>query len=76
MPKRKTATTGIREPRVSRTRSRASLAALKREPKAAASHAALARQARSAARKRGPAARHAAAVKAVRTKRREGVLPG
>src|ERR1044072_9322602 len=36
------------------TRSRASRAALKKEPKAAASHTALARQARSSAVKRGP----------------------
>jgi len=53
---------------VSRRRSRAITSALKREGHAAASKGALARQAKSAARKRGPAARSAAARKAVRTK--------
>ena len=66
---RGTAKTGIHKPEVSRTRARASLRALKREPHAAASPGAIARQARSAARKRSPAQRHAAAMKAVRTKR-------
>ena len=49
-------------------RSRAIEKALKRESRAAASPEALARQARQAARRRGPAARKAAAKKAVRTK--------
>jgi len=49
-------------------RSRATLAALKREGRSAASRQALARQAKSAARRRSPAARRAAAQRAVRTK--------
>jgi hypothetical protein len=49
-------------------RSRAVTGALKREGRTAASRKSLARQARSAASARGPAARHRAAVKAVRTK--------
>jgi len=54
----------------SRTRSRASLGALKHERRRAASPTALARQAKSSARKRGPKARRAAARKAARTRRR------
>ena len=50
------------------TRSRAVEGALKREGHSAVSHAALARQARSSARRRGATARHRAAQKAVRTK--------
>ena len=53
---------------VSPRRARAILGALKREPHAAASKTALARQAKSAARKRPAAERSAAARKAVRTK--------
>lgn len=49
-------------------RSRAVKSALKREGKAAASPAALSRQASSAARKRSAADRHRAAMKAVKTK--------
>ena len=49
-------------------RSRAISAALKREGSSAASHTALSRQAHASARKRGPEARHQAAMKAVRTK--------
>ena len=49
-------------------RSRATQGALKREGSAAASHRALARQAKSSARTRGPADRSRAARKAVRTK--------
>jgi len=49
-------------------RSRAVERALKREGHAAASGPALARQARSVAKRRGPAARRASAAKAVRTK--------
>ena len=49
-------------------RSRAVHAALRREGRAAASAPALARQARQAAARRGPRARTAAAMKAVRTK--------
>jgi hypothetical protein len=53
----------------SRTRSRATLRALKREPRGAASREALARQARQAARTRGPEARKAAARKAAATRK-------
>jgi len=49
-------------------RSKATTQALKREGKSAASPRAISEQAKSSARKRGPAARHRAAVKAVRTK--------
>src|SRR5688572_13154062 len=52
----------------SSTRSRATLRALKREGRSAASHGALARQARSTAQRRSPADRSAAARKAARTK--------
>lgn len=54
----------------SRTRSRATSGALKKEGKSAASHRALSRQAKTAARKRGPSSRHQAAVKAGRTRSR------
>jgi hypothetical protein len=54
--------------KVSRTRARAVKRALRREGHSAASHAALAKQARSTARRRGPAKRSAAARKAVATK--------
>jgi len=57
---------GHRKP--SRTRSRAIVHALKREPRGAATRRALARQARQAARRRGPAARKRAARKAMATK--------
>ena len=53
---------------VSRKRSRAVTAALKREGHSAASHSALAEQARLAASRRTPAKRSAAARKAARTK--------
>ncbi|HEV8580464.1 MAG TPA: DUF6496 domain-containing protein [Thermoanaerobaculia bacterium] len=53
---------------VSRTRSRATTEALKHEGHAAASHTALARQARTAAKKRTAAERSAAARKAAKTK--------
>jgi hypothetical protein len=43
---------------------------LKREGHSAASHQSLSKQARTAARKRTPAARHSAAMKANRTKKR------
>jgi hypothetical protein len=49
-------------------RSQAMLRKLKREGTASASHLALSRQAHRAAEKRGPAKRHQAAMKAVRTK--------
>jgi len=51
-------------------RSRAARTALKREGHAAASHKSLAKQGRSVAQRRGSAARHSSARKAVRTKRR------
>ena len=62
-----------RKRKPSAKRSRATLGALKREGHSAASHQSLARQARSAARKRGPAARHQAAAKALRTKGKAGL---
>jgi hypothetical protein len=52
----------------SRTRSRASLKALRREGRGAASRSALSRQARGAAKRRTAAERSRAAQKAVRTK--------
>lgn len=54
--------------RVDPTRSRARERALKREPRWAASRSELSRQARSAARRRSPVERSAAACKAARTK--------
>lgn len=57
----------------SRTRSRAITGVLKRETHQAASPTALARQARSAARSRGAAARRGAARQAIRTKGKEGL---
>lgn len=58
--------------RPSARRSRAVSGALKREGHSAASHASLSRQARKIAKVRGPAARHRAALKAVRTKGKKG----
>jgi hypothetical protein len=55
-------------PAPSPTRSRAVLKALKKEPRTAATHEALARQARASAAKRGPASLRRAAKKAVATK--------
>lgn len=52
----------------SRKRSQATLRALKREPRGMVSKAALAKQARAAARKRTPAERSGAARKAARTR--------
>jgi len=52
----------------SKTRSRATLDALKLEGHSAASHAALSRQAESASRRRSPDSRRRAAAAAVRTK--------
>ena len=54
--------------RASKRRSHAVTAALKRESRASASKGAVAKQARSAARRRGASARSAAARKAVKTK--------
>jgi hypothetical protein len=53
-------------------RSRATSAALKREGRSAASKKSLASQARTAAKKRSASARHASAMKAVRTKTKQG----
>jgi hypothetical protein len=55
----------------SRTRSRATEKALKKEPHRAASHTSLARHAHAVAKRRGPAARSASARKAARTRARE-----
>jgi hypothetical protein len=55
-------------PETSRTRSRATLNALKKEGTQAASHAALSRQATKAAQKRTPAERSASARQASRTR--------
>jgi hypothetical protein len=55
-------------------RSRATTAALKREGHSAASHTSLSKQARAAARKRSPAARRNAAVKANRTRKRARLI--
>jgi hypothetical protein len=63
----KTRSKGTRR-RPSARRSRATLRALKREPKSTVSKRALAKQAHRAAIKRGPTKRHKAAMKAVRTK--------
>jgi hypothetical protein len=51
-------------------RSRATLAALKREPRSAASKTALSRQARKAAKKRSAASRSRAAKKAAKTRKK------
>lgn len=58
----------------SRRRSRAVSGVLKRESRSAASRSNLSRHARTAAKKRGSASRKQAAKKAVRTKRKEGIL--
>ena len=59
--------------RPSAKRSRSIAKALRREPHRTASRSALARQTHRAALRRGPARRHAAALKAVRTKGRAGL---
>jgi len=59
--------------RTSPRRSRAISGALKKEGRAAASRSAVARQARGAAKRRGRASRHNAAMKAVRTKGSAGL---
>jgi Family of unknown function (DUF6496) len=61
---------GFRRKKPSRTRSRATKAALKQEKRSSVSRKALSRQARSAARRRPARTRSAAAKKAARTKRR------
>jgi len=57
--------------KTSRTRSRAAKKALKREPRSAASHRALSRQAHAAARRKTKADRSRAAKKAAATRRRK-----
>jgi Family of unknown function (DUF6496) len=57
----------------SKRRSQATLAALQRESKRTASRDALVAQARATSRSRGPANRHRASMKAVRTKGVEGL---
>jgi len=71
---RRSAERALRHPRTkpSRRRSRAVHSALRREGRSAASSAALARQAHTAARRRGSRSLKAAARKAVRTKGRTG----
>ena len=64
---------GTRRGRASPTRGRAITGALRREGRRAATRRALGRQARTAARRRGPALRSQAARKAVRTKGRAGL---
>jgi Family of unknown function (DUF6496) len=65
---------GRRSPRskVSRTRSRATSGALRREGRSAASPANLSRHAKSVARRRGSRSRHESARKAARTRKAEG----
>lgn len=62
--------------KTSARRSRASSGALRRESRSSVSRAALSRQAKSSARRRGPAARHRASTAAVRTKERTGPAKG
>ena len=62
--------TGGRAKKPSATRSRGVKKALKKEPRSAASHRALSRQAHAAARKRSAADRSRAAKKAARTRKR------
>jgi Family of unknown function (DUF6496) len=64
-----------RHPRrgISKTRSRATERALKRESTRTASRSALAQQARSSARRRGAAARKRSALRAVHTKGKRGL---
>ncbi len=57
----------------SATRARVALATLRKEPKIAASHLALARHAHESAGARGPMKLHAAAMKAVATKKKMGL---
>jgi hypothetical protein len=63
---------GRKRTRPSARRSRATLKALKREGRSAASRTALSRQATSAARRRSAASRSAAARKAARTREMKG----
>lgn len=61
---------GKRKPRRKKRVSRAVKKVLKSEPRRSASPRALSRQAKSAAKKRGPASRSAAAKKAARTRKK------
>lgn len=61
---------GAKKSKKSTKRSRATLQALKREPRSAASKTALSRQASSAAKKRSAAARSRSAKKAARTRKK------
>lgn len=61
---------GTRRRKTNPKRSRAVVKALQKEGRSAASHRALSRQAKQAARRRGPMARSQAAKKAARTRRR------
>jgi hypothetical protein len=63
----------MRGHKTARVRSKATAGALKRESRSAASHSSLGRQARMAAKRRGRASRHHAAMRAVHTKGKEGL---
>jgi len=69
-PKKGVRAEGKRRGKVSRTRSRASEKALKRQPRKAASRRSLSRQAKTVAAKRSHADRSRAAKKAARTRKR------
>ena len=69
-PKKGMRAEGKRRGKVSRTRSRASEKALKRQPRKAASRRSLSRQAKTVAAKRSHADRSRAAKKAARTRKR------
>ncbi len=58
-----------RSHKISRTRSKATEGALKREPHKSVSTSSLSRQAKRTAKKRGPTARHRSAEKAARTRK-------
>jgi hypothetical protein len=69
-PKKGVRAEGKKRGKVSRTRSRASEKALKRQPRKAASRRSLSRQAKTVAAKRSHAERSRAAKKAARTRKR------
>ena len=64
-------TKAVKDPnhKTSRTRSRATSGALKRESKSAASHDSVSRQAKKSASRRSPQSRRSAALKAARTRK-------
>lgn len=64
-------TTPSKARRPSPKRSRAALNALKREPTSMVSHSALSNHARAVAARRGPTARHVAALKAAHTRQHQ-----